>query len=157
MILQPAAPFPPAYKTMKMKTARCISDDSEASRPFPKLENDGSPMYLLWFWRQLLSSHPLPKAWKWSQTFAFLMILERPAHFQNYENDNSPMHFLWFWSHPHPSRSLLKLWKWWQSHAYLMILEPSAPLPLTAKTMKMMTVLCISYDFGAIRTPPAHF
>ena len=34
-----------------------------------------------------------------------------------------------------------------------MILEPTAPLPGTSKTMKMITVLCISYDSEASRSP----
>ena len=64
------------------------------------------------------------------------------------------MHFLWFWSHPHRSRSLPKPWKWWQSHAFLMILEPSAPLPLTSKTMKMMTVPCLYNGFTVVFNAP---
>ena len=38
-----------------------------------------------------------------------------------------------------------------------MILNPAAPLPPTSKTMKMKTVLRISHDSGANRTPPRHF
>ena len=38
-----------------------------------------------------------------------------------------------------------------------MILRPAAPLPPTSKTMKMKTVLCISFDSGANRTHPGHF
>ena len=36
-------------------------------------------------------------------------------------------------------------------------MRPAAPLPPTSKTMKKKRVLCISYDSGANRTPPAHF
>ena len=55
------------------------------------------------------------------------------AHFRNHENNDSPM------------------------HSFLMIVEPTAPLPGTSKTMKMMTVLCISYAHAANRPTPRHF
>ena len=51
MILEPAAPFPPTSKTMKMLTVACISNDSEANRPppthFERHENENNPMHLL--------------------------------------------------------------------------------------------------------------
>ena len=43
------------------------------------------------------------------------------------------------------------------SFAFLMTLEPAAPLPPTSKTMKMMTVLCFPFDFGASHPRPTHF
>ena len=81
------------------------------------------------------------------------------------------MRFSWFWSQPPPSRPLPKPWKCWQSYAFLMNLEPISSLPPTSKDMKMMTVLCISYDSetsrvlshqslfwgcGKYPTPPSH-
>ena len=38
-----------------------------------------------------------------------------------------------------------------------MILKPTAPLPPASKTMKMLTVPCISNDSEANRPPPTHF
>ena len=191
MIRRPAAPLPPTPKTMKMKTVLCISYDSEDNRTspghFPNHENDNIPMHFLWFLRP---AAPLPPT---SQTMKMYTVLwisydcganrTPPGNFQNYENDNSPMHVLWFWGQlPPPSSPLPKPWKWRQSHAFLVILEPNAPHPGTSKTMKritvlciscdseasrplpptskameMKTVLCISYDCGANHTPPGHF
>ena len=59
------------------------------------------------------------------------MAANTMKNYQHDENDDSPMRFFWF--------------------------QSQRPPPAHFKTMKIMTVLCISYDSGARRTPPAHF
>ena len=97
-------------------------------------ENYCIPIHFLWFWSQPLPSHPLPKPWKWWQSYAFLMILEPTASLPGTlpETDNSPMHFFRI---PKPATTLLRI----------------------SQIMKMLTVLCISDDLGARRSLPGRF
>ena len=130
---------PPAhFQIHENDDSPCISCDPEAHRPPPAL---------------------FQNPWKWSRSYAFLMMLKPIAPLPSTSKDLKMMMVICV-SHDseanHPLPPSSKTMKMMTILCISYDSEATRPLP-HFQTMKMMTALCISYDSEANRIPPTHF